>query len=285
MFIKLGLLGGFDPLSLVSIRLFSGALLIWILLLRRGGWKLPDRRSWMLIALLAFVNNAIPFTFISWGELHIDSGMAAILNSTVPLFTVVLAHWALADESLTWRRGVGVGLGFVGILVLFAPDVVLDFNRERVLGQLAVIVASAGYAAGSVLARRYLQHVSSLLLTALQLSFAFFWVVGLAVGVERTSLAAVTPLAWFSAVWLGVLGSGVAYLLFFQLLRSIGATSTTMVTYVIPLFALLIGALFLSESLQWPMLIALGLIYAGVRLATQHPTLPPAATREQPRSV
>ena len=145
----------------------------------------------------------------------------------------------------------------------------LAFDRQRVLGQAAVIVASAGYAMGSVLARKYLQGVSSLLLTALQLTFAFLWIIGLAVGVEHPQLAAVTPLAWFSALWLGVVGSGIAYLLFFRLLRSLGATATTMVTYVIPLFALLFGSLFLNEVLQWQMLVALLLIYGGVRITNR----------------
>lgn len=285
LFIKLGLLGGFGPLTLVSVRLLSGALVMWLLALRRGWRKLPGRRTLLTIALLAFINNAIPFTFISWGELHIDSGTAAILNSTVPLFTVLLAHLALADEPFTLRRGLGVGFGFVGILVLFAPDAILAFNRNRVLGQLAVVLASAGYAAGSVLARKYLQNVSILLLTALQLSFAFLWIVGPALGIEQTSLASVSNLAWFSALWLGVLGSGIAYLLFFRLLRAIGATSTTMVTYVIPLFALFLGAVFLSESLHWQMLIALGLIYAGVRLVNKRPPQAPAPMQKQPQSV
>lgn len=283
LFIKLGLLGGLAPFSLVSVRLLAGATVMWVLALRHGLRSLPLTKTLLTIALLAFINNAIPFTFISWGELHIDSGMAAILNSTVPLFTAVLAHWMLADEPFTWWRGLGVGLGFVGVLVLFAPDAVLSPNPDRILGQLAVIVASLGYAAGSVLARKYLRDVSITLLTALQLSFAFLWVVGLALGIEQPDLAAVTPLGWFSVLWLGILGSGIAYLLFFTLLRSLGATPTTMVTYVIPLFALLFGALFLAESLHWQMVLALVLIYGGVRLVNKSTTSAPPlrVVREQ----
>lgn len=269
LFIKLGLLGGLAPLSLVSVRLLAGATIMWGLALRHGLRSLPPSKILFTIALLAFINNAIPFTFISWGELHIDSGMAAILNSTVPFFAVILSHWLLVDEPFTWQRGLGVSLGFAGVLVLFAPDAILAPNRDRVLGQLAVVMASLGYAAGSVLARKYLRNVSITLLTALQLSFAFLWVIGLALTVEHPDLSLVTPLAWFSALWLGILGSGLAYLLFFTLLRSIGATPTTMVTYVVPIFALIFGALFLAESLRWQMIVALVLIFAGVRLVNK----------------
>ena len=99
LFIKLGLLGGFGPMTLVSVRLLSGAMVMWLLVWRRRALHLPDRRTLLLIVVLAFVNNTIPFTFISWGEQHIDSGMAAILNSTVPLLP---ACWCCLPPQPCW---------------------------------------------------------------------------------------------------------------------------------------------------------------------------------------
>ena len=264
LFIKLGLLGGFGPLTLVALRLVFGAVVMWLLVFRQG-LRLPRQLSVLLmIAFLALINNTIPFTLITWGELFIDSGMAAILNSTVPLFAVLLSHIALADEPLTARRVAGVAIGFVGVLVLFAPDIVAGSGSGRLAGQVAVILASVGYAAGSVFARKYLRGIQPSVLSAAQLAFAFLWIVGAALLLEQPWTATPAPIAWFSALWLGILGTGLAYLLFFILIRDIGATPTTMVTYVIPLFAVVFGVIFLRETLRWEYLLALALIFVGV---------------------
>lgn len=269
MFIKLGLLGGFGPLTLVALRLFFGAGVMWLLAFRQGQ-HLPRSLSVLMgIAFMGLINNAMPFTLITWSEQYIDSGMAAILNSTVPLFAVVFSHFALADESFTARRSMGVLVGFLGVLVLFAPDLLLGVGGNHLLAQLAVILASAGYAVGSVFARKYLNGVAPAVLTATQLGFAFLWVVGPTLWFEQPWTAEPEVMAWVAALWLGVLGSGLAYLVFFVLLRSIGATPTTMVTYVIPLFAVFFGIVFLQERLRWEQLVALLLIIAGVWLVNR----------------
>ena len=269
MFIKLGLLGGFGPLTLVSLRLLFGAGVTWLLAMRQGQ-HLPRSLSLLIgIAFMGLINNALPFTLITWSEQYIDSSMAAILNSTVPLFAVVFSHFALKDESFTLRRAVGVVVGFLGVLVLFAPDLFLGVGGNHLIAQMAVICASAGYAVGSVFARKYLNGVAPAVLTATQLSFAFLWIVVPALWLERPWTLEPAAMAWFAALWLGILGSGLAYLIFFVLLRSIGATPTTMVTYVVPLFAVFFGIVFLQEQLRWEQLVALLLIIAGVWLANR----------------
>jgi drug/metabolite transporter (DMT)-like permease len=271
MFIKLGLEGGLTPLTLVAIRLGLGALVMAALVHRQGLPFPPGKELLPALAFLGFINNAVPFTLITWGEQYISSGLTAILNSTVPLFAVVLSHLFLADERLNRRRVAGVMLGFLGVVFLFAPDLVhvMATVRGRLAGQLAIILASAGYAMGSVFTRRRLQGVPAAVLAASQLGFAFLWMVVPALVWEQPWRLRPDGMAWFAVVWLGVLGSGVAYFLFFLLIKAIGATPTTMVTYVIPLFAVVFGLVILREPLHWSYGAAMGLIFAGVGLANR----------------
>ncbi len=269
LFIKLGLLGGMGPLTLVMLRLLLGAGAMALL-----AWRLGERfpRSWRILGIVfivALINNTLPFSFITWGEQYIPSGLTAILNSTVPLFAVVISHFALSDERFSWHRIAGVTTGFMGVAILFAPDLFSQGVSGAVLGQLAIILASLGYATGSVMARKYLQDVPAAMLSALQLGFALLWVTLPALIFEKPWTQHPTALAWFSVLWLGVLGTGLAYLLFFKLIKSIGATPTTMVTYVIPIFAVIFGVLFLEERLYWAQLAALALIFAGVWLVNR----------------
>ncbi len=269
LFIKLGLLGGLGPLTLVTLRLLFGAGAMGLF-----AWKLGEAlpRSYRIlgiIVLVALVNNALPFSLITWGEQFIPSGLTAILNSSVPLFAVVISHFALSDERLSWQRVVGVAVGFMGVAILFAPDILSEGLNGAVIGQLAIILASLGYAIGSVIARKYLHDVSAAMLSALQLGFALLWMGLPALILEHPWTLSPTPLAWFSAIWLGLLGTGVAYFLFFQLIKSIGATPTTMVTYVIPIFAVIFGIIFLDERFYWMQLAALALIFAGVWMVTR----------------
>lgn len=269
MFIKLGLNGGFEPLSLVAVRLLLGTVLMAVIM-RRQGLALPRQRQVIIsLAILGFMNNFIPFTLITWGEQFIDSNLAAILNSTTPLFAVILAHFFLADERLTWRRAAGVMLGFIGVTILFAPDLVLRTSANKLLGQVAVVLAAVGYAASTVFGRRRLVGVPAPVASTLQLGFAFLWTIGPALVIERPWQLQPTPLAWFSAIWLGLLSTGLAYLLYFTLLHVIGATPTTMVTYVLPIFAVLFGVVLLDEPLRWTQPLALATIFAGVWLANQ----------------
>ncbi len=269
LFIKLGLLGGMGPLTMVMVRLTLGSAAMGLLAWKLGEAIPRSARILAIIFLVALVNNTLPFSLITWGEQFISSGLTAILNSTVPLFAVVLSHFTLADERFTWARVTGVLVGFLGVTTLFAPDLVSQGMSGAVMGQLAVILGSLGYAAGSVIARKHLQEVPSATLSALQLAFALLWILIPALWLEKPWSQSPTALAWFSAAWLGLLGTGLAYLIFYRLLKSIGATPATMVTYVIPVFAVIFGIIFLHERLYWMQVVALALIFAGVWLVNR----------------
>jgi len=269
LFIKLGLLGGLGPLTLVTLRLFLGSAVMGLLAWKLGE-RLPD--SWRImgiIALVALINNTLPFSLISWGEQYIPSGLAAILNSSVPLFAVVISHFTLSDERFTWQRVAGVSVGFMGVAILFAPDLFSQGLSGAVFGQLAIVLASLGYAIGSITARKYLQDVPSAMLSTLQLGFAMLWMIIPTLLWEKPWAMQPTALAWASVLWLGLVGAGLAYLIFFRLLKIIGATPATMVTYVIPVFAVTFGVIFLHERLYWAQLAALILIFTGVWLVNR----------------
>lgn len=266
-FIKIAV-SDISPATTVALRLtFSVATLAAILAVRpelaRG-----IRRYWKLGILVGFINNLIPFVLISWGETRIASGVASILNATTPLFTVLLANWwpGSTRESLTPRRGAGVVLGFIGVAVLVGPAALrlTGGGIGYTLGVAAVLVAAASYGVGAILSRRF--NGSATLVApfscqvaalVLMLPLAFVW----DPPSRLPSLAALGAVAE-----LGVLGTAVAYLLYFWLIRHVGATRTSLVTYLLPCTALVWGALLLGEQVSWNALAGLLLVLLGTML-------------------
>lgn len=249
------------PFLLVSMRILIGilGLLIYLVITKTS---LPtDRQTWTQLTILGIINNALPYLLISWGEVYIDSAVAAILNSTAPLFTMILAHLFLSDDPLTKRRVVALGVGFVGIIILVERDLNGTFS-DGLLGQLAVLLAAMFYAVSSIYARRITLNQSPAVRAILPLLGAdlLLWLV--------TPLAESPlhlprlPLTWMAVLWLGVMGVSLAYILYFYLLHSVGPTRTVLVTYVFPLVGVILGVLFLGEKLDWN-LIAGGLMIIG----------------------
>ncbi len=250
------------PLTLVEGRLLlAGAVLL--LLMRSLGLSLSlTPRLWAAIAFMGLVNNVIPFALITWGQQHIDSSLAAILNSTMPLFTVVVAPLWI-KERLTAERTLGVLVGFAGVFVLLGADLGA-ITESSTLGQIAVIVASLGYATGTVFARRYLQERPPVVFAASQMVVASALLLPVALAVDRPfdlHTSAKAALAW---VALGVVSSGLAYVIFFWLVQRLEALQVSLVAYLIPLVAVLMGWLVLDERLGTNSFGGLALIVLGV---------------------
>jgi len=270
MLIKIGL-QGMGTLTLVTFRIALGALALWMVVLWR---RLPLPRAGATLGalvLMGLFNNAIPFTLITWGETTVDSGLAAVLNGTVPLFTIIIAHLWLRDERITLPKVIGLLVGFAGVIIVIhggAAELSLATLRSGALsGQLAVVLASASYAAAAVFARRYLQNVHAFVLAATQLTAATLFISAalfLWGWPPALHTSAVAPL--LAVVTLGVVNTGVAYMLFFSLLSQVGATRTTLVTYVIPAVGLFLGFVFLGEPLSLAVILGFLLIVAGVLL-------------------
>jgi drug/metabolite transporter (DMT)-like permease len=266
LFIKIGV-ETLPPLSLVLLRVLVGfAILLVVVAVTRT--PLPrDTRTLGHLAVLGAVNIAIPFWLIGWAEQHIDSGLAGILQSTAPFFTLVIAASFIHDEHITRDRLTGIGLGFAGILVLSVENIAdlgSAVGAERLLAELAVVGASLAYAVGNTYARRNLRNTRPLVLSAGQVGWAVVLVAILAVVVDGGVTLPAVPEAAFSVLWLGAVGTGFAYIVFFRLLTGWGPTRASLVAYLLPVVAVILGVLVLGETVDAFFLAGAALIVAGV---------------------
>jgi len=266
------------PFLLVALRVLFGVLgLLAVLLWRRPEWP-KDRRTWWAMLLLGFTNTAAPFVLISWAEQHIDSAVASILNSSVPLFTMVIAHFLLADDRMTRQRILGLLVGFAGVIVLTLRDIGGDL-RLNLLAQAAMLLAVLFYAGSSVFARRNTQGVSPIVqaLVPLLSADALIWAGALAA--ESPLQLPQLTLTWIALIWLGLVGSCLAYLLYFYLLHAIGPTRATMVTYTFPVVGIALGVFVLplvgypAEALDFSLVAGAALIIGSLLIVNRRPAI------------
>jgi drug/metabolite transporter (DMT)-like permease len=263
LFIKIAV-DSFGTFTLIALRLVIGATFLWVAF-RLNGTKLPrERRIYGHLIVMAFINIAIPFALITWAERSVDSALAAILNATVPLFVIVIAPMFLPDEPIRINGVVGLAVGFIGVVLLVSPGLV---NATGDLaGSIALLGSSLAYALGNVYSRRNVRGLAPLIPAVFQVSFAFVIVATLALLLEHPWTARPDIGDWFSVVWLGVFGSGMAYMLYFRLLGSWGATRTSLVAYLLPVYGIILGFLVLRERVDLTLIAGTALVIAGVAL-------------------
>ena len=254
------------PFTLVGFRLLFGVLFLAIVIRARHLALPKDARTWAILGLLGLINTALPFVLISWGEQHIDSAVASILNGSVPLFTLFIAHWLLKDDRMTMVRIMGAAVGFVGIVILLSGGLSAADFAKNLLGDFAVLAAAALYGVGGVLVRLKLSHVSPTMggFGSALVADGLVWTA--ACFVEFPLALPAEPITWISLIILGLLGTGLAYQLYFYLIQSIGSTRASMVTYVMPVVGLALGILFLREPLTWQLALGMVLIVGAVWL-------------------
>ena len=252
------------PLTVAFSRVAIAAAIL-ILLARATGIALPDRLSiWRPYLVMGLLNNAIPFSLIFWGQTHIPSGLAAILNATTPLFTVLVAHWATADERLTAPRLAGVAAGLAGVVVMIGPDLLREVGGH-VLGQFAVLLAAVSYAFAGVYGRRF-RGEPPLRVAAGQLVASSMLLAPAAILIDRPWTLPLPGAATIAAlVALAALSTALAYVIYFRILARAGATNVLLVTFLIPVSAILLGTLLLGEQLE-PRHLA-GMAAIGIGLA------------------
>jgi drug/metabolite transporter (DMT)-like permease len=270
LWIKIGV-QEIGPMALVAFRMLFGAVTAVIIGIYQGVQWPRDLKTWGIFAILGPTSLAIPIFFISWGEQTIDSAVASILNATVPLFTILLAHFMLHDDKMTVQKVLGLLIGFAGTVILLSKDLTLG-AQSSVIGQAAVILASIFYAGSAVFARKLTQHVEGTVRGAMPLitSTLFMWALGPIA--EQPFLFPKLSLTWISILWLGVLGSGVAVLMLWYLIHEIGPTRASMVTYLFPVGGVILGVLFLNEQLSWQLLLGTILIVASLAVVNWKPT-------------
>lgn len=257
------------PITLVAFRVLFGLLFGLVVIFIQRIQFPRDLKSWLPFLILGLTNIAIPFFLISWGEQAIDSAVAAILDATVPLFTIVIAHMSLRDDKITVPKVLGLLVGFAGVIVLMSKDI--GASAGPLLGQAAVILASAFYAGSSVYARKTTEDAPGILRSAGPLVSAtgIMWLATFLM--ERPIHVPQLSITWVALLWLGILGSGFAFILSYYLIHEIGPTRTTMVTYIFPLGGVILGVLFLHEQLSWQLLAGAVLIVASLAVANMQP--------------
>jgi drug/metabolite transporter (DMT)-like permease len=261
--IKVAVEGGLPPASLVAWRMTLGAAGM-LALLPFLGIALPrSPRELLPLAVMGAINAALPIFLISWGEQYVDSGTAGVLNSLVPIFSLIIAGLILQTEPVTWLRVSGLLLGFAGAGLLASREFELRGDPAGLLGALAVVLAAISYAVGASFARHRIRGTHRYVVAAGTLVFATIYMWLLALPADGF-VVPTTGEVLVAVLWLGLLGSFIAYVLYFFLIERLGATLSTMVTYLFPVVAVSLGVSLLGERLDARLLIGTALVLVGI---------------------
>jgi len=258
-------LGSIGPLSLVFVRVALAALFLWMFLAARRERLAIPPGALLAFLVLALLNNVIPFILFAWAQQEIEGGLASILNATTPIWGVLVAHAFTADERATPGKVAGVLLGFAGVAVMIGVDL-LGSIGANVVAQLECLAATLCYALAGVWARRFRNMgVPPVAVATGQLSAAALVMLPLVLLFEAPWRAAMPSLeAWAALGGLALLCTSFAYILYFRLLASAGATNSLLVTFLIPVTAILLGVLILGEMLEPRHFAGMALIGAGL---------------------
>jgi drug/metabolite transporter (DMT)-like permease len=255
-------LRGFHPFTLVFLRVAVAAPVL-VIVVRMSGAQFPTGlKVWIGYLILGAINNAIPFSLIAWGETRIDSGSAAIFNATTPIFAGILAHFFTTDERLSVRKLVGMIVGFLGVYLMMRPELSGGLSW-RGFGQAAVLGAALMYAIAGIYAKRF-SGDGPLVTAAGMLVAASIIMLPITLAIESPWQAR-PPLAAVGAiVALGVVGTALAYVIFFRILSTAGATNVLLVTFLVPIGAVILGVWVLHESIHPEEYAGMGMIFMGL---------------------
>jgi len=253
------------PLTIVTCRVGFAALALWgiVFVLKLD---LPKtRQHWMALFIVGLLNNALPFCLIVWGQTQISSGLASIFNATTPFFTVLVAGALLADERITKLKLLGVVIGLFGTIILIGPEALKGLTGSM-LGQLAVMGAALSYAFAGAYSRRFKKWgLPPLIVATGQVTMAALMLLPLMLVVDKPWIDMIVP---FEAIWamggLAFFSTVIAYILYFRLIASAGATNAALVTFLIPISAILLGVTILGETFTGLQAVGMGLIGFGL---------------------
>lgn len=252
------------PLVIVAVRVGLAAIALHVVM-RAQGLVLPrNPHLWLGFFWLGLFNNALPFGLIVWAQTHIPSGLASILNATVPLFGVVVAHFMTQDEKVDARRVLGVLTGVAGVATMVG-DGMSGLPQDHIYGELAVLCAALSYAFATVYGRRFKAwNIAPLTVTTGQTTMASLVLMPLALLIDAPwTLTQPSVSTWFSLIMLALVSTALAYILYFKILSSAGAVNVSLVTLLIPPFAILLGVFVLGEQLEQRHFLGMTLIAIG----------------------
>jgi len=251
------------PLTLAFARCAIAAAVL-LIYARSLGLSLPlGHAVWGSLLVLAVLNTVLPFTLIFWGQTHIPSGLAAILNATAPLFSILIAHFATADDKLTGRRIIGIAVGFVGVVIVIGIDALRNLGIQA-LAQIAIVLAALSYAMAGVYGRRFKSYPPTVIAASILMLGGSMLLPLAAFAEQPWTLPMPSIAAIASTIGLAVVSTALAFLIYFRVLARAGAVNFQLVAYLIPVSAILLGVGFLGEALEWRHVIGMGVIAIGL---------------------
>ena len=263
LFIKLGL-EDLPPLTFAGIR-FVIACSILLVIIRIRGLQLPRSGSDLkLLALTGFLSFTVNYGTIFWGEQYIPSGLAAVLQATIPAFGLVIAHFYLPGERMTWAKLFGVALGVVGVAVVFSNQLAIA-GGKALAGSVAVVVGSAVVAYSNVLVKARGEKLDPAILAAGQMFFGLIPLLILGISLEENPLKFHwTARAVLSLFYLAIVGSVIAFLLYYWLVQNMDVTKSMLIALVTPVVAVIVGMIVLREELNWRTIVGGAMIMSGI---------------------
>ena len=265
LFIKLGL-EDLPPVTFAGIRfvIACAILVAWIRLRRMPIPK--SRGDWILLATSGILAFGLNYGLVFWGEQYITSGLAALLQATLPAFGIVFAHFHLPAERLSWTKIAGVVLGVFGVGIVFSNQLAIA-GRQALAGSVALVLSAVFAAYSNVLVKAYGKHLDPAILAAGQMLFGLLLLLGIGIPLEGNPLNfRWSPMALIALLYLAVVGSVIAFLLYYWLLRNMDVTNSMLIALVTPVVAVILGMLVLDEEIGWRTLIGGATIMLGISL-------------------
>ena len=263
-------------LTIVFSRALLAAIVLNLVMLARRGVMPTTPKVWRQFFVMGFLNNVLPFALLVWAETKISSGLASILNATTPVFSVLAAHFFTTHERLNWSKGLGVLFGLFGVLVLIGPSMLLNTGGDQLIPELACVLTALTYAVAGIYGRRF-KDMPALTVATGQITASTILLLP-SVFIDRPwNLPNPSAQAWLALVALAVFSTALAYIIYFRILASAGATNVMLVTLLVPVSAILLGVIFLNESFTTQAL--LGMLLIGAGLAAIDGRLPAAVRK------
>ncbi|WP_185154399.1 DMT family transporter [Fulvivirga sp. M361] len=265
LFIKVAIVE-IPPVTLAALRIGIGAVFINLYLYMRGGSFIKELAFWKHVTIAGFFAHALPFILINWGEQYIDSAMASILNGLTPLFTIVMANFVIEDDKMDVKKILGTILGFIGLMVLISPSLISGI-KASVLGVVAVGIGAASYGVALVYSRLNLKAVKPVYAPASQLLVTAVYLVPFAFLTDGpVNLASLSFNAIGSVLILAVPGTAMAFVVYYKVLEKASASYLSLVTYLMPIYGVVLGVTVLGETITMETFIGAILILSGIAI-------------------